>query len=131
MLSYLAHRLASTFLVMTLVGVFVFLLLHLSAGDPAAIIAGDYATPQQIVAIRQRLGLDDPLLVQFGRWAFRVIQGDLGVSIFSNAPVTSSSFSAWNRRYRWRCRPCSSPSASRSASAWLPPGKSAVCSIAP
>ena len=88
MLSYLAHRLASTFLVMTLVGVFVFLLLHLSAGDPAAIIAGDYATPQQIVAIRQRLGLDDPLLVQFGRWAFRVIQGDLGVSIFSNTPVS-------------------------------------------
>ena len=88
MLSYLAHRLASTFLVMTLVGVFVFLLLHLSAGDPAAIIAGDYATPQQIIAIRQRLGLDDPLLVQFGRWAFRVVQGDLGVSIFSNAPVS-------------------------------------------
>ena len=88
MLSYLAHRLASTFLVMTLVGVFVFLLLHLSAGDPAAIIAGEYATPQQIAAIRQRLGLDGPLLEQFGRWACRVIQGDLGVSIFSNLPVS-------------------------------------------
>jgi peptide/nickel transport system permease protein len=88
MLSYLAHRLASTILVMALVGIFVFLLLHLSAGDPAAIIAGDYATPDQIVAIRQRLGLDDPLLVQFGRWAFRVIKGDLGVSIFSNTPVS-------------------------------------------
>jgi peptide/nickel transport system permease protein len=88
MLSYLAHRLASTILVMVLVGIFVFLLLHFSAGDPAAIIAGDYATPQQIVAIRQRLGLDDPLLVQFGRWALRVVQGDLGVSIFSNTPVS-------------------------------------------
>ena len=87
MLSYIAHRLASTILVMTLVGIFVFLLLHFSAGDPAAIIAGDYATPQQIVAIRQRLGLDDPLLVQFWRWALRVIKGDLGVSIFSNTPV--------------------------------------------
>lgn len=87
MLSYIAHRLASTILVMTLVGIFVFLLLHFSAGDPAAIIAGDYATPQQIVAIRQRLGLDDPLLAQFWRWALRVIKGDLGVSIFSNTPV--------------------------------------------
>ncbi len=89
MLSYLAQRLVSTILVMTLVGIFVFLLLHLSAGDPAAIIAGDYATPQQIVAIRQRLGLDDPLLVQFGRWALRVVQGDLGVSIFSSTPVSA------------------------------------------
>jgi len=89
MLSYLVQRLLSTILVMTLVGIFVFLLLHLSAGDPAAIIAGDYATPQQIVAIRARLGLDDPLLVQFGRWALRVIQGDLGVSIFSNTPVSA------------------------------------------
>lgn len=89
MLSYLVQRLASTILVMTLVGIFVFLLLHLSAGDPAAIIAGDYATPQQIVAIRQRLGLDDPLLVQFGRWGLRVIQGDLGVSIFSSTPVST------------------------------------------
>jgi len=89
MLSYLVQRLVSTILVMTLVGVFVFLLLHLSAGDPAAIIAGDYATPQQIVAIRQRLGLDDPLLVQFGRWGLRVIQGDLGVSIFSSTPVST------------------------------------------
>ncbi len=88
MLSYLTQRLASTLLVMVLVGVFVFMLLHFSAGDPAAIIAGDYATPQQIVAIRQRLGLDDPLLVQFGRWALRVVQGDLGVSIFSNTPVS-------------------------------------------
>ena len=89
MLSYLVQSLASTILVMTLVGIFVFLLLHLSAGDPAAIIAGAYATPQQIVAIRQRLGLDDPLLVQFGRWGLRVIQGDLGVSIFSSTPVST------------------------------------------
>lgn len=88
MLSYIAQRLAQTLLVMTLVGIFVFLLLHFSAGDPAAIIAGDYATPQQIVAIRQRLGLDDPLLVQFWRWAARVLSGDLGVSIFSNTPVS-------------------------------------------
>jgi peptide/nickel transport system permease protein len=89
MASYLTKRLLSTILVMTLVGIFVFMLLHFSAGDPAAIIAGDYATPQQIEAIRKRLGLDDPLIVQFWRWASRVLQGDLGVSIFSNTPVST------------------------------------------
>jgi peptide/nickel transport system permease protein len=72
---------------MGLVGVFVFLLLHLSPGDPAAIIAGDNATPDQIAAIRQRLGLDDPLPAQFVRWLGAVLNGDLGISIFSNEPV--------------------------------------------
>ncbi len=89
MLSYLIRRLLSTIVVMTIVGVFVFLLLHLSPGDPAAIIAGDNATADQVAAIRRKLGLDDPLLVQFGRWAASVVQGDLGVSIYSSIPVTT------------------------------------------
>src|SRR5438045_2440155 len=87
MLAYIARRLASTVFGMGIVGVFVFLLLHLSPGDPAAIIAGDNATPEQIVAIRQRLGLDDPLPTQFLRWLVAVLGGDLGISIFSNEPV--------------------------------------------
>jgi peptide/nickel transport system permease protein len=87
MLAYVIRRLFSTLIVMGIVGVFVFLLLHLSPGDPAAIIAGDNATPDQIDGIRKKLGLDDPLLVQFWRWASLVLQGDLGVSIFSNEPV--------------------------------------------
>ena len=65
MLAFLIRRLASTVLVMALVGVFIFLLLHLSPGDPAAIIAGDNATDDQIKGIRKQLGLDDPLIVQF------------------------------------------------------------------
>jgi peptide/nickel transport system permease protein len=89
MLAFILRRLASTVLVMALVGVFIFLLLHLSPGDPAAIIAGDNATPQQIAAIRRGLGLDDPLLVQFWHWAGRVLRGDLGISIFSNVPVAT------------------------------------------
>ncbi len=68
MLAYVIRRLLSTILVMGIVGVFVFLLLHLSPGDPVAIIAGDNATQEQIDAIRRKLGLDDPLVVQFGRW---------------------------------------------------------------
>jgi peptide/nickel transport system permease protein len=87
MLAYVIRRLLSTVLVMAIVGVFVFLLLHLSPGDPAAIIAGDNATSEQIDGIRRKLGLDDPLPVQFLRWIGHIVQGDLGVSIFSNEPV--------------------------------------------
>ncbi len=87
MLGYIIRRLGSTVLVMVIVGVFVFLLLHLSPGDPAAIVAGDNATPDQIAQIRDRLGLDDPLPVQFVRWSGGVLKGDLGISIFSNEPV--------------------------------------------
>lgn len=87
MLAYVIRRLLSTVVVMAIVAIFVFLLLHLSPGDPAAIIAGDNATSEQIDAIRQKLGLDDPLPVQFIRWVSHVVQGDLGISIFSNEPV--------------------------------------------
>jgi peptide/nickel transport system permease protein len=87
MLAYIIRRLASTVLVMGIVAVFVFLLLHLSPGDPAAIIAGDNANNEQIAAIRKQLGLDDALPVQFYRWIVAVLQGDLGISIFSNEPV--------------------------------------------
>lgn len=87
MTTFIIRRIASTFVVMAVVGIIVFLLLHLSPGDPAAIIAGDNATPAQIDQIRAKLGLDDPLPVQFVRWAGGVLQGDFGVSIFSNDPV--------------------------------------------
>jgi peptide/nickel transport system permease protein len=85
--AYILRRLASTVLVMGIVAVFVFLLLHLSPGDPAAIIAGDNATNEQIAAIRRQLGLDDALPVQFLRWLTALLRGDLGISIFSNEPV--------------------------------------------
>jgi peptide/nickel transport system permease protein len=86
--AYLVRRVFATIPVMAVVGLLVFLLLHLSPGDPAAIIAGDNASPAQIAQIRERLGLDEPLWVQFGIWSWNVIRGDLGVSIFSNLPVT-------------------------------------------
>ncbi len=85
--AYIARRLLSTLLVMALVGVFIFLLLHLAPGDPAAIIAGDNASPAQIIMIRHQLGLDAPLPVQFVRWVWRILHGDFGISIFSEAPV--------------------------------------------
>ena len=73
---------------MAVVGIFVFLLLHLTPGDPAAVIAGDYASPADIARIRTKLGLDEPIYVQFWTWSSHVLRGDLGISIFSNLPVS-------------------------------------------
>ncbi|MCK1609110.1 MULTISPECIES: ABC transporter permease [unclassified Bradyrhizobium] len=87
MAAYILRRLVSTLAVMAMVGVFVFLLLRLSPGDPAAIIAGDAATPQMIETIRAKLGLNKPLPVQFVHWAVSILTGDFGTSIFTRGPV--------------------------------------------
>jgi peptide/nickel transport system permease protein len=89
MLAYVARRLVATVFVMTFVAFFVFSLLYLTPGDPAATIAGDLATADDIARIHRQLGLDDPFLVRFGHWAWGVLQGDLGTSIFTNLPVTT------------------------------------------
>ena len=73
---------------MLVVGIFVFSLLHLAPGDPAAIIAGDNATEANVARIRASLGLDRPLLEQFASWGWATLRGDLGVSMFSGIPVT-------------------------------------------
>jgi peptide/nickel transport system permease protein len=88
MLAYIIRRILATVPVMAVVAVFVFALLHLSPGDPAAIIAGDTATPADIARIHQALGLDRPLYVQFASWVWQLLHGDLGISIFTNLPVT-------------------------------------------
>jgi peptide/nickel transport system permease protein len=86
-LPLILRRLLATIPVMGVVALFVFALLRLTPGDPAAIIAGDYATPQDIARIRAALGLDHPLLVQIGIWLGQLVRGDLGTSIFSGLPV--------------------------------------------
>lgn len=89
MLGYTLRRLAATIPVMGVVALFVFSLLYLSPGDPAAIIAGDIATEADIAKIRARLGLDQPYFVRFGTWIWSLAQGDLGTSIFTGLPVTT------------------------------------------
>ena len=64
-------------------------LLHATPGDPAVIIAGDYATSDDIARIRARLGLDQPFHTQVGLWLSRIVRGDLGTSIFSGLPVST------------------------------------------
>src|SRR3979411_937413 len=89
MLSYILRRILSTLPVMAVVALFVFSLLYIAPGDPAAVIAGDQASPADVERIRQGLGLDRPFLVQFGTWLWRILHGDLGTSIFTNLPVAS------------------------------------------
>lgn len=88
MLRYLGFRLASVVPIVAFVVVVIFSLLHLAPGDPAALVAGENASPEQVALIRQRLHLDDPLYVQFGQWLYHLAELDLGRSIFSNQPVT-------------------------------------------
>ena len=89
MLTFILKRVLATVPVMGVVALIVFLLLRLSPGDPAAVIAGDYATAEQIEKIRTQLGLNQPILVQFISWLGDLARGDLGVSIFSNLPVST------------------------------------------
>ncbi len=89
MLAYVVKRVLATAPVMGVVALFVFLMLRLSPGDPAAVIAGDYASAEDIARIREQLGLNKPILVQFGTWIGQLLHGDLGISIFTNLPVTT------------------------------------------
>ncbi|MES0212083.1 ABC transporter permease [Mesorhizobium sp. M0028] len=84
---YILRRMISTIAVMAMVGIFVFLLLRLAPGDPAAMIAGKSATAEMIAGIRQQLGLNDPLPVQFMHWVQNMFGGDFGTSIFAGRPV--------------------------------------------
>lgn len=84
---YVTKRILATLPVMGVVAVIVFLLLRLSPGDPAAIIAGDDATSEDIAKIREHLGLDRPLLTQFVRWLGQLATGDFGNSIYLERPV--------------------------------------------
>ena len=87
MLGYLVRRVLAAVPVMGVVALFVFLLLRLTPGDPAAILAGDNATPEQLDRIRASLGLNEPLYTQFFTWVGKLLHGDLGVSLISNVPV--------------------------------------------
>lgn len=84
---FLIKRTAAVIPVMAVVAVIVFLLLRLSPGDPAVIIAGDSASTEDIENIRRALGLDQPLLQQFFHWIWRMLHGDFGTSIFTGMPV--------------------------------------------
>ena len=90
MLQLIARRLLIMVPVVFMVSVLVFGLLLLVPGDPAVTLSGENPSPEQIQATRDRLGLDDPIITQYGRWAGDAVTGDLGTSLFSSLKVTTS-----------------------------------------
>jgi peptide/nickel transport system permease protein len=87
MFGYFLRRVLAAIPVMLVVALFVFLLLRLSPGDPAAIIAGDMASPEQLAAIRENLGLNQPLYRQFFVWIWQLLHGDFSTSLMAHTPV--------------------------------------------
>jgi peptide/nickel transport system permease protein len=87
MLDFIARRLIAIIPVLTVVAVLVFLMLRLTPGDPAAVIAGDNATSDQINDIRQKLGLNEPIWTQFAIWIGNILQGNFGESFFFKKTV--------------------------------------------
>jgi peptide/nickel transport system permease protein len=88
MLGFILRRLLASIPVMVVVAVAIFMILRLTPGDPASVIAGDNATTEQLQRIRSQLGLDLPLYRQFADWVLQMLRGDFGTSIISGAPVT-------------------------------------------
>jgi peptide/nickel transport system permease protein len=88
MVSYILRRIVMLIPVILIVGVVVFALIHLTPGDPAAVMLGDRATPDDVARLRENLGLNDPLPVQFYHWFGGVLRFDFGDSIFLGEPVT-------------------------------------------
>ena len=88
MFAFLARRLASTLPVLFVVSLLVFLMLRLTPGDPAAVLAGDAASVEQIAQIRENLGLNRSLPTQYGLWLGHMVTGDLGQSYYYKTPVT-------------------------------------------
>jgi len=84
------NRLLQAVIVLLLVTFFSFLLLHLSPGDPAVLLAGENPTPAQIEEIRRYYHFDDPIWLQYGRWLWHVVQGDLSKSLISREPVATT-----------------------------------------
>lgn len=89
MFRFLVLRVLAAIPVLGMVALLVFSLLHVSAGDPAAVLAGDFAKQEDISALRERLGLNQPIYIQFFIWISSIIQGDFGTSIFSSMPVST------------------------------------------
>jgi peptide/nickel transport system permease protein len=87
MIGYLLRRVLTAIPVMGAVALFVFLLLRLTPGDPAAVLAGENASPEHLERIRASLGLNEPLYIQFFTWINHLLHADLGTSLISNVPV--------------------------------------------
>ena len=87
---YLMQRIFTALLVIWGVSLLVFLIIQLVPGDPARIVLGAYASQEQVDGLRGRLGLNDPLIRQYTKWAAKALRGDLGASLLTAQPVAKS-----------------------------------------
>ena len=92
MLKFIVHRSLMALLILALAVALLFGMIHMMPGDPASVILGPRATPELMAELNQRMGLDQPLLVQLGRFYAGLVQGDLGVDVFSNRAVSDIVF---------------------------------------
>ena len=86
---YLVQRLLAAIPVLLIVAVVTFSLVHLTPGDPASLMAGDQALPEDIERIKEKLGLNRPLYEQLGIYFWDILRGDFGESVFTKFPVTT------------------------------------------
>lgn len=87
-MKYVVRKILTTILTLLAVTLFVFLAFHVISGDPATSMLGTEATPQKVEALREEFGLNDPVLVQYGRWVLDLLHGDMGTSYSYRIPVT-------------------------------------------
>lgn len=95
MIKYILKRLLSLLPVLIGITLLVFTLLHLIPGDPAVVLLGERATPEQIESLRQQLGLNQPLSIQYFNFLFNVIRFDFGKSIMSGIPIIDEIKARW------------------------------------
>jgi len=88
MSKYIVRRILNLIPVLVGVSLIVFMMVHISPGDPVRIMLGEDASPEEVERLREVYGLDQPLHIQYGRWVGNVVQGDLGTSIRRGRPVT-------------------------------------------
>jgi len=93
LIRYIVKRMLMLIPVIVVVMVISFLITHVMPGDPIRMMMGDFASEEQVAAMKHQLGYDKPLVVQFGIWASKVVRGDLGESLFLYEPVTQAIFS--------------------------------------
>src|SRR5699024_11142015 len=93
MTRYLVKRILSAIPVLIIVSIIIFLIIHMTPGNPASVILGEEATEAQIAELEESLGLNLPIYQQYFNWVAGVLKGDFGTSYFMKEPVTKSIFS--------------------------------------
>ena len=98
MWKFIAKRLVSMIPVLLSVTLIIYLIMSMAPGDPAKVILGEQATPEQIAELREEMGLNDPVLVQYGRYISGLVRGDMGESYNSGLPCQVEIFARFPNR---------------------------------